>query len=209
MDPVEAPWLGQGFGGTEDARSHAEETGFWSESAGAVTIMALFVGVGLGGACLAGGVYPRGAMNEPQDAQQGQPQDAQPEPGAARLWLVDGFNVLHAAVLKGRDRKGWWRGPARARVLELAGGLPDADAEIVVVFDGDDPHEPPELPPRVRQVFAPSADDWLVRRVKAVPPGAPVIVVTADRALAARARHHGAEIVSPQRFADRCRASTS
>jgi len=196
MDRVEAGDAGPGFEGPRGERSGPGETGFWSESAGAVALVALFVGIGLGGALVAEGAYPRRVMSEPQT-----------EAGPARLWLVDGFNVLHAAVLKGRDRRGWWRGPARARVLALAGGLPDADAEIVVVFDGDDPDEEPDLPPRVRQVFAPSADDWLVRRVKAAAAELPVLVVTADRALAARARHHGAEIVSPRSFAARCRGS--
>ena len=172
---------------------------FWSESGGTLALVGLFVVVGLGGAALGGRPYSPRAMDDPIEVQS----DAEGQ----RLWLVDGFNVLHAAVLKGRDRKEWWREPARARVLDLAGGLPDAHAEIVVVFDGEAPDEAPELPPRVQQVFAPSADDWLVRRVKQTPRGAPVVVVTADRQLADRARHHGAEIVSPRSFAARCRES--
>ena len=91
-------------------------SGFRSEAAEALAIVALFVGVGLGGAALAGGAYPAEAMDE--------------ETSEARLWLVDGFNVLHAAVLTGRDRKEWWRGPARSRVREQAGGVPAAAAEI-------------------------------------------------------------------------------
>jgi predicted RNA-binding protein with PIN domain len=177
---------------------------FWSEAGGALAIVALFVALGLGAAGLAGGAYPSGAMGEDTELEREMDAGAAEAP---RLWLVDGFNVLHAAVLKGRDRQEWWRGPARARVLDLAGALPDSGVEIVVVFDGDDPDEAAELPPRVQQVFAPSADDWLVRRVKALPRGAPVTVVTADRQLAARARHHGAEIVSPRSFAERCRSS--
>jgi len=172
---------------------------FWSEAGGALATVGLFVAVGLGAAALARGYPPAIVSDESPEATEAA---AGPE---GHLWLVDGFNVLHAAVLKGRDRREWWRGAARARVLDLAGGLPDADAEIVVVFDGEDPDETPELPPRVRQVFAPSADDWLVRRVKQTPRGAPVTVVTADRQLADRARHHGAEIVSPRSFAARCR----
>jgi len=205
MDPAGADDVGRGFERYDGGRGGPGETGFWSESAGAVAIVALFVGVGLGGARLASGAYPGGAMSEPH----GETPLVHEAAPITRLWLVDGFNVLHAAVLKGRDRKGWWRGPARARVLDLAGGLPDPGVEILVVFDGDDPDDEPDLPPRVRQIFAPSADDWLVRRVKTAAPGVPVIVVTADRALAARARHHGAEIVSPREFAARCRASTS
>jgi predicted RNA-binding protein with PIN domain len=189
------------FGDRDAPGAHGDGAGgggFGRGAAEALGIVALFVGVGLAGAALGGAPYPSGAMSDEVDEA--------PGPEGPRLWLVDGFNVLHAAVLKGRDRREWWRGPARARVLDLASGLPDADAEVWVVFDGEDPDEAAELPPRVRQVFAPSADDWLVRRVKETPRGAPVSVVTADRELAARARHHGAEIVSPRAFAERCRA---
>lgn len=174
---------------------------FWSETGGALALVGLFVAVGLGAATLARG-YPPAVVGDGSGEEYG----AAALEAEGHLWLVDGFNVLHAAVLKGRDRREWWRGPARARVLALAGGLPDADAEIVVVFDGEDPDETPELPPRVRQVFAPSADDWLVRRVKQTPRGAAVTVVTADRQLADRVRHHGGEIVSPRAFAARCRS---
>jgi len=192
-----------GYGAAEEDGAAGERgSDFWSESGGALAVIGLFVVLGLGGAALAGGAYPPGAMADGSEREQG---EAAASGADARLWLVDGFNVLHAVVLKGRDRKEWWRGPKRARVLDLAGALPDAEAEIVVVFDGEAPEEAPELPPRVRQVFAPSADDWVVRRVKDAPPGAPVTVVTADRELADRARHHGAEIVSPRRFAERCR----
>lgn len=170
---------------------------FWSEAGGAVAMVGLFVAVGLGAATLGGGYDGRTVSEESEET-----------PATSRLWLVDGFNVLHAAVLKGRNRKEWWREAKRARVLDLASGLPDPDAEIVVVFDGEDPDESPELPAHVQQVFAPSADDWLVRRVKQTPRGAPVTVVTADRQLADRARHHGAEIVSPRTFAARCRAES-
>jgi predicted RNA-binding protein with PIN domain len=185
-------------------QTRAPEPGdFWSEAGGALALVGLFVAVGLGAATLARG-YPPAVVND--GPREEAPLAGDRASGAeGHLWLVDGFNVLHAAVLKGRDRREWWRGPARARVLALAGGLPDADAEIVVVFDGEDPDEAPELPPRVRQVFAPSADDWLVRRVKQTPLGAAVTVVTADRQLADRVRHHGAEIVSPRAFAARCR----
>ncbi|NNL65651.1 MAG: hypothetical protein HKP30_05370 [Myxococcales bacterium] len=173
-----------------------EEVGFWSESGGAVLIVCLFVAAGLGWASWLGGTYPAHVMAEVENTTSESP----------RLFLVDGFNLLHAAVLKGQERADWWRRPARTRVLDLAERFPDRGAEIVVVFDGDDPEDPAgEGAPRVQQVFAPSADEWLVRRVKDTPRGSAVAVVTADRKLAARARHHGAEIVSPRDFAERCR----
>ena len=182
-----------------------DEAGFWSESGGALVIVALFVAGGLGAAALfeeppsrfgAGGASPYSLTMADPHAEESE---------SSRVWLVDGFNLLHAAVLTGRERSEWWRRPARERVLELAAGLPEADAEIVVVFDGDDPGEPQPEASRVRQVFAPSADEWLVREVKSTPRGRAVAVVTADRKLADRARHHGAEIVSPRSFAERCR----
>jgi len=166
--------------------------GFWSEASGAVAIMAIFLVVGLAGASIRAGAYPAPSMKGEV-------------PDTPRVWLVDGFNLLHAAVLTGRDRAEWWRLPARTRVLELVDGLPGDEAEIWVVFDGTEPEGEAELPPRVRQVFAPSADDWLVRRVKEMPRGEAVAVVTADRQLADRARHHGAEVISPRDFANRCR----
>lgn len=179
-----------------------QEGSFWSESGGAVLIMALFVALGMGFAASreAGALgaappaaYSGGAMEE--DSSEG-----------PRVWLVDGFNLLHAAVLSGRERSGWWRRSAREQVLALVEGLLDREAEIFVVFDGEDPGEPaPEAARRIQQVFAPSADEWLVRRVKDTPRGRAVSVVTADRKLADRARHHGAEVVSPRRFAERCR----
>lgn len=51
------------------------------------------------------------------------------------LIVVDGFNVLHAGVLRGRDRAGWWRPEARARLLAALVPLADGPAELRVVFD--------------------------------------------------------------------------
>ncbi len=168
--------------------------GFWRESLGTLAVVAAFVGGGLGWAALERAAYPGRAMAEHERPME--------EP---QVWLVDGFNLLHVAVLKGEERGEWWREPARARVLELADALPDPGAEVWVVFDGERPDAGQDRPGRVRQVFAPSADEWLVRRIKDSSRGTPVAVVTADRSLADRARHHGAQVVSPQAFAARCR----
>lgn len=142
------------------------------------------------------GVYSSGAVAL-------DPSPARPRPS---LWLVDGFNLLHAAVLRSGDsRKEWWKGPNRERVLELARGFDDRDAELVVVFDGAElPVEPADAGPRV--VFAAPADDWLLATVKAAPNPQRVAVVTADRRLADRLRDRGAQVVSPTAFAARCRA---
>jgi predicted RNA-binding protein with PIN domain len=125
----------------------------------------------------------------------------------AERWLVDGFNVLHAGVLRGNDRRGWWREEVRARLLERVAAFDDAAAELWVVFDGSGPAgggEQASLRPRV--VFAPSADEWLLGAVREAPDPAALVVVTADRQLADRARHRGARVVSPRAFLARCGA---
>jgi len=125
-----------------------------------------------------------------------------PEPS---LWLVDGFNVLHAGVLHGRDRAQWWTEPRREQLVALAARFDDAEAEIWIVFDGRGPEAPGEEPAsRVRRIFAPSADDWLLAKVRASQAPACLAVVTADRAVADRARHRGAQVVSPRMFLSRC-----
>jgi predicted RNA-binding protein with PIN domain len=128
---------------------------------------------------------------------------------APSIWLLDGFNVLHAGPLGGRDRSEWWTESRRSELLELAGRFDDPRAEIWVVFDGPRP-EPPltadESGPasRPRRVFAPSADEWLLARVRAAGDPGRVAVVTSDRKLADRARHRGAQVFSPRTFLDRC-----
>jgi rRNA-processing protein FCF1 len=53
-------------------------------------------------------------------------------------------------------------------------------------------------------VFAPSADDWLLARVREEDDPTRVVVVTADRKVAGRARQRGARVVSPRDFLERC-----
>jgi predicted RNA-binding protein with PIN domain len=174
---------------------------FAREAAGALAWMAAFVAIGVGARALAGGAggpsYAPPPMTEERDAPADEP----------RTWLVDGFNLMHAVVLRGRDRKAWWRAEARARVLDLVRRLDAPGAEVVVVFDGQRPPDEPERPdggPRV--VFADSADDWLIRAVRQAPDPGRIAVVTADRQLAERARHRGARVVRPRAFAERCGA---
>src|SRR5262245_9309222 len=120
-------------------------------------------------------------------------------------WLVDGFNVLHAGVLRGNDRRGWWREEVRARLLERVAAFEDDGAELWVVFDGPGPGAAAEVASlRPRVAFAPSADDWLLEAVREAEDPARVVIVTADRQLADRARHRGAKVVSPRAFLARC-----
>lgn len=139
-------------------------------------------------------------------------EDDAAEPTTPRIWLVDGYNVLHAGVLRGRDRRGWWKAPAQERLLALAASFDDPDAEIWVIFDRradlSDTDEP-ALPAgsRVRLVYAESADDWVVRRVRRAEDPAALAVVTADRQVQGRARHAGGLVVSPLAFLARCDAA--
>lgn len=182
-----------------------------------------FAGFGLGwaaveGVGLADTPYPRASMER--------------EAGDPDLWLVDGFNVLHAGILGGRERSRWWTGPRRAELLARAAGFDDPSARVWVVFDGSRTDGEREEAPGLHSVFAPSADAWLLERVRELQEiqggqeqgdqdqGGPdqgnpeaggggartrVVVVTADRQLAERARHRGARVVSPRAFLERCR----
>ncbi|HSJ99325.1 MAG TPA: NYN domain-containing protein [Myxococcota bacterium] len=171
---------------------------FVREAALALVWMAAFVALAAGARTLADArgapAYAPPPMADPAD-----PGD---EP---RTWLVDGFNLMHAAVLRGRDRRDWWRAEARGRVLDLVRRLDAPEAEVVVVFDGQRPADEPETPDaRPQVVFADSADEWLIRAVRQAADPGRIAVVTADRQLADRARHRGARVIGPRAFRERC-----
>jgi predicted RNA-binding protein with PIN domain len=128
-------------------------------------------------------------------------EDAAPALPSVDLWLVDGFNVLHAIVLGGEPRGRFWDGEHRGRLIaQLARGLASG-TPIVVVFDGRRPVDGDAAHPAdgVELVFAPSADDWMVRRARSAGDER-VGVVTRDRKVAGRCRHAGAEVVEPGPF---------
>jgi hypothetical protein len=122
------------------------------------------------------------------------------------IWLVDGFNVLHAGVLKSRERGSWWREGSRARLLELARCFDDPEAEMWIVFDGPRAAPAASEAPGPRVVFAPSADEWLLRRLKSAPDPSRLGVVTGDRRVVIRSRRCGARVLMPREFLDRCRS---
>jgi hypothetical protein len=132
-----------------------------------------------------------------------------PRPETPHIWLVDGFNVVHWGLLGGRERSDWWSAPVRGELLTRAAAFDDPAAEVWVVFDG--PRARPEGPAhaRLHEVFARSADEWLLGRIRASSDPARIALVTADRRLADRARGRGAAVVSPSEFLDRCPESTS
>lgn len=150
------------------------------------------------------------------------------EPPAPRglTWLVDGYNAMHACLLAGTDRDRWWTAESRELLLARASRFDDPEAEIWVVFDGrnesQEIYEPlagPELPgpeasasgarsvgapAAVHVVFAPSADDWITKRVRQVAEPDRIAVVTSDRQVADRCAHRGARVLRPQAFLAGC-----
>ncbi|MDG2335913.1 MAG: NYN domain-containing protein [Myxococcota bacterium] len=153
---------------------------------------------------------------------------AEPDPGAGeetRAWLVDGYNVLQTVLLGGQPRgEAHWWGPegrnllwdriqffqALRKPVEVAAAgsaEPSLDAPlpgtVCIVFDGDKPAaEQKSANPWV--VFAPSADQWIVKRVRGSKDPGALAVVSADRQLTGRCRHAGARIVAPRDFIARC-----
>ncbi len=144
-------------------------------------VVAGFVGAGLAAAAL----YPPAMDSERHE------------------WLVDGFNVIQVGLLAGRERERWWGEARRTELVRRAEALDDPEARVLVVFDGPSP-APTEAGRRAHVVFAPSADDWLLARLREASHPERVRVVTADRRLAARARRRGAQVVSPAAFLARC-----
>jgi predicted RNA-binding protein with PIN domain len=110
-------------------------------------------------------------------------------------WLVDAMNVI------GSRPDGWWRdreGAGRALLERLESFARRAGDEVTVVFDG----RRFELPTSsaVEVVFAPSADDEIVRGLAAERQAASVTVVTSDRELAERVRAAGAKVTGAGGF---------
>ena len=136
---------------------------------------------------------------------------------AASDWLVDGYNVLHWALMGGeaREETGWWQESSRSLLLARArnfdprlgqAGREEADADpcsVWIVFDGPRPSTAGARE-GLQIVFAPSADQWIVRRVRQAPEPEALAVVSADRQLAERCRHAGAAVVSPKDFIAHC-----
>ena len=169
---------------------------FLGEAGGALAVMGGFVALALGAAALEAAPRPDYPRAPVANADAGE---------APTTWLVDGFNLLHVAVLRGGPRNEWWRESNRAQVVALARGFEDRRAEVVVVFDGAGTEDEVDPAGRPRVVFADSADEWMLAALRAASDPSRVAIVTADRRLADRARHRGARVVRPTEFAARCR----
>ena len=112
------------------------------------------------------------------------------------MLLVDAANVV------GSRPTGWWRDrPGAARELATRVGRAVADGtltgRVVLVLEGQAKRGVPEgIVGGVEVVHAPGhGDDTLAAR--AAESDEPVVLVTADRGLAERARRSGAEVVGP------------
>ena len=119
------------------------------------------------------------------------------------LWVIDGFNLLHACILKGRERRDWWNAEAQSKVLCWLDDV-RTGAELCVVFDASS--ERSERCSWVREKgelrYAAHADDEIVDIIRSAAHPSRVCVVSADRALRDRCRTYGARLMRPWEFAE-------
>jgi hypothetical protein len=197
---------------TTGAETRTARRTFWRGALEAIYVPLLFTLVGLGCYAVERAAVDRAAVElaavgraAAYPARVTGPIDTSDTSDTSETWLVDGFNVVQVALLGGRDRHAWWTSGQRAELLARAEAFEEAEAPIFVVFDGARAAGADPAGGRVRPVFAASADEWLVDRVKRADAPERLVVVTADRGLAGRVRHHGARVVSPGEFLGRCR----
>ncbi|TRW81509.1 NYN domain-containing protein [Mycolicibacterium sp. 018/SC-01/001] len=115
-------------------------------------------------------------------------------------WIVDAMNVI------GARPDGWWRDRHAAMetlVGELEAWAGAEGSDVTVVFE--QPPRPPIDSAIVTVAHAPaaapdSADDEIVRMVRADDHPHDIVVVTSDRTLADRVRSAGADVLAPRRF---------
>ncbi|KUI22510.1 RNA-binding protein [Mycobacterium sp. GA-1285] len=116
-------------------------------------------------------------------------------------WIVDGMNVI------GSRPDGWWRDRHRAMVtlVERLEAWRPGDDDVTVVFER--PPQPPIESSTVTVAYAQrpapnSADDEIVRLVRADDRPDDIRVATSDRTLAERVRAAGASVVPAERMRD-------
>jgi len=122
------------------------------------------------------------------------------DPDTVEAWLVDGFNALHACLLKGTERRAWWRAEAQARVAEWLEPFA-RERRVLLVFDAAraDSERCSNEGFSATLCFAPDADAEIVASVRRSA-STQVCVVTADRSLADRCRALGASVLRPWAF---------
>ncbi len=117
-------------------------------------------------------------------------------------WIVDAMNVI------GSRPDGWWKDRRRAMaglVEQLERWAPTEDGGVTVVFER--PMSPPFDSSVIEIAHAPraaanSADDEIVRLVRADDRPHDLMVVTSDSALADRVRNAGASVYPAASFRD-------
>ncbi|WP_231851410.1 hypothetical protein [Microlunatus phosphovorus] len=123
----------------------------------------------------------------------------------AQVLVVDGANVV------GSRPDGWWRDRPGA-AARLHGQLqqyldeePQGASRVILVLEGRARAGVPEgVTGSLEVVHAPGeGDDTIVDEVRLALTGGTVVVVTADRGLAARVQHLGATVVGPGWLLDR------
>ena len=115
-------------------------------------------------------------------------------------WIVDAMNVI------GTRPDGWWRDRHAAMVGlvdQIERWVAQSGEDVTVVFERRP--SPPISSPTVEIAHAPkagrnSADDEIVRRLRAAARPAGFIVVTSDRVLADQARLLDAAVVPAEAF---------
>ena len=118
-------------------------------------------------------------------------------------WIVDGMNVI------GTRPDAWWkdRDAAMLRLVDMLERWAAAEGEdVTVVFER--PPSPPIRSTVIEVAHAPrpkanAADDEIIRRLRAEPQVASVVVVTSDRWLSDRASAEGASVVGADSFRSR------
>lgn len=121
-----------------------------------------------------------------------------------QLWLVDGFNYLHAVVLGSKKVERWWGEEHRERVVAdlkniIKRGRSFEKKQVRILFDGDsESKEPLECGSSVVVEFHADADASIVEAcVRARLTGISTLVVSADRSLGDRCRATGARVLKP------------
>lgn len=135
-----------------------------------------------------------------------------PAPKQVKVWLIDGFNVLHACVLTGRERGLWWHADAQAALVAWLEPFARRH-RVLVLFDASSERSPryrgDDFSARIS--FAPDVDDAIVQSLLGEFHECRdrVCVVTADRSLGDRCRARRARVMRPWAFADLVHAAAS
>jgi predicted RNA-binding protein with PIN domain len=117
-------------------------------------------------------------------------------PDLARLWIVDGYNLLHACLLPEGKRSRWWSSLHQQRVCAVLERFA-LRHPVWVVFDASVPRVSERLTGSLVVKHAVDADEFIVSTVATLVHERALSVVSADRSLCDRCTALGAERLSP------------